>query len=197
MLLIRDILISSDLIEEQFLCNLNACRGACCWEGDWGAPLETEELRTLEQIYDEIKPFLSEAGISAIGHSGLFTFFDPPGEYGTSLQPDGACVFLTYDENGRGKCGIESAHQAGASAFRKPISCHLYPVRAVKNRATGFESLNYDRWEICSAACESGKKNQLPVYRFVKDALIRKYGEDFYEALEGAANFAAKRQDHQ
>ena len=187
MLVIQDVLISDDLLEEQFLCNLQACKGACCWEGDWGAPLETEELHTLERIYEEVKPFLTSAGIAAIEADGPYSFFEEAGNYGTTLQPDGACAFMTYDEHGVAKCGIEQAHRAGATDFKKPISCHLYPVRVRDNRQLGFEALNYDRWDICSAACTLGRKERLALYRFVREALIRKYGEDFYEALDAAA----------
>lgn len=192
MILIQDILISDDLIEEQFLCNLKACKGACCWEGDWGAPLEAEELQTLENIYEAVRPFLSEEGIAAIEQKGLFTWFDDPKQYGTSLQPNGACAFMIRDVNGIAKCGIEQAWLDGKTSFRKPISCHLYPVRVKKNEENGFEALNYDRWDICSAACELGKREKLPVYRFVREALIRRYGPDFYNELEAAARHTLK-----
>lgn len=187
MLVIQEVLISDDIIEAQFLCNLQACKGACCWEGDWGAPLETEELQTLERIYEDVKPFLTRAGIAAIEANGPFTFFEDARDYGTTLQPDGACAYMTYDEQGVAKCGIEQAYLAGATDFKKPISCHLYPIRVHHNRKQGFEALNYDRWDICSAACERGRKEQLPLYRFVREALVRKYGEAFYEELDAAA----------
>jgi len=186
MLIIQDILISNDVIEKHFLCNLNACKGACCWEGDYGAPLETEELHTLEQIYDDIKPFLTPEGRKTIEKEGLFTYYKEPKEYGTPLQENGACAYMTYDDRGIAKCGIEQAWRAGATDFQKPISCHLYPVRVKTNRKKGFEALNYDRWDICSAACSAGKDNEVRIFEFVKTALIRKYGEAFYEELEAA-----------
>jgi Fe-S-cluster containining protein len=189
MILIGDILISDDLIEEQFLCNLSACKGACCWEGDWGAPLEREELYTLENIYEAVRPFLSDEDIATIEAKGLFTYFEDPKMYGTSLQPDGACVFMVRDDLGVAKCGIEQAYLAGQTDFRKPISCHLYPVRVSKNEENGFEALNYDRWDICSAACELGKEKKLPVFQFVREALIRRYGAEFFEELEAAAQY--------
>lgn len=189
MILIRDILVSRDVVEEQFLCNLKACKGACCWEGDWGAPLEMEERHTLEHIYDAVRPFLSDSGITAIEEQGLYSYYEEAGEYGTSLQPGGACVFMTYDHLGIARCGIEQAYLAGATSFKKPLSCHLYPIRVKKNEKTGFEALNYDRWDICSAACELGKKESLPVYRFLRDAIVRKYGEEFYEQLDEAAKY--------
>jgi len=189
MLIIQDILISDDIIEEQFRCNLTACKGACCREGDYGAPLETEELHALENIYPQIESFLTEEGRRAISKKGLFEYYEEPKEYGTTLMESKACVFTVFDKNGTAKCGIEEAHNAGATDFKKPISCHLYPIRASKNKKTGFEALNYDRWDICSAACALGKKEQLPVFKFLKEALIRKYGAAFYEELEAAAEY--------
>ncbi len=189
MLIIQEILISDAIIEEQFLCNLTACKGACCWEGDYGAPLETDELNTLEEIYGEIEPFLTKEGRRAISKNGLFKYYEEPKEYGTPLIKSKACVFTVFDQNGTAKCGIEEAHLAGATDFKKPISCHLYPIRVSKNIKTGFEALNYDRWDICSAACALGKKEQLPVFKFLKEALVRKYGAEFYEELEAAAGY--------
>ncbi len=187
MIIIRDVLISNDVLEEQFMCNLKACKGACCWEGDFGAPLETEELAILQDIYEQVSPFLTEAGRRAIEANGLYTYFEEAGAYGTSLQPNGACAYMVYDRKGIARCGIEQAWQAGQTDFKKPVSCHLYPVRVVKNEDAGFEALNYDRWDICAAACEKGRREKMPVYRFVREALVRKYGEDFYDELEAAA----------
>ncbi|MEL7222168.1 MAG: DUF3109 family protein [Bacteroidota bacterium] len=165
-------------------CNLDACKGACCWEGDAGAPLEDHELSTLEAIYDKVKPYLSEAGKRAIEAQGLYTLDKEDNVFRTTLIDNAPCAYMTLDNKGKAQCGIEQAWQDGAVSFQKPISCHLYPVRIKNNTKTGFEILNYDRWDICSAACTKGKAAQLPVYRFVKTALIRKYGEDFYEALD-------------
>lgn len=187
MLIIDEILISDDLIEAQFVCNLKACKGACCWEGDWGAPLEQEELATLESIYPAVRPFLDARGVAQIEQDGLYTYYDEAGQFGTPLLEDGACAYLTFSEDGVAKCGIEKAWEAGATDFQKPISCHLYPVRAKKTPEVGFEALNYDRWDICSAACSLGQSLQVPVYKFVKDALVRKYGEAFYDQLDAAA----------
>ncbi len=189
MLVIQDVLISDDVISEQFVCNLEACKGACCWEGDFGAPLETAELHILEQIFDKIKPYLSSEGLQVIEEEGVFVYYKENKEYGTPLIKGGACVYMTYDENGVAKCGIEMAHQAGEIDFKKPISCHLYPIRIKENPKLGFFAMNYDRWDICSAACTQGKKLKVPVFKFVKEAIVRKYGKDFYEELEAAAGF--------
>ncbi len=192
MLLVGEIIVSEDVVEKQFLCNLNACKGACCWEGDFGAPLETQELYLLERIFEKVKPFLTEEGLKVIEEKGLFTYYDEPEEFGTTLLDNGACVYLSYDENGVALCGIEQAHLAGEIEFKKPISCHLYPIRVNSGKETGFEALNYDKWDICSAACELGKKEKMPVYVFAKDAIIRKYGEAFFEELHAAAGYLKK-----
>lgn len=189
MLIIQDKLISDDLLEEQFVCNLDACKGACCWEGDWGAPLDKEELDTLEKIYPDVKPFLSAKGIAAIEAQGTAVYYKEPKEYGTPLIDNGPCAYMTYNDKGIAQCGIEQAHIAGKIDFKKPISCHLYPIRVNKEEALHFETLNYDQWDICSAACTLGKKLKVPVYQFVKEALIRKYGAEFYEELDAAARY--------
>ena len=192
MLLIDEVLISDDVIREQFLCNLSACKGACCWEGDLGAPVEPEERHTLEQIFDAVKPFLSPAGLATIEQAGLYTYDDKANGYATPLIDGGPCAYMVYDEKGIAKCGIEQAFNAGETDFKKPISCHLYPIRASVDERVGMQALNYDRWDICSAACDLGRQQQLPVYRFLKDALIRKFGEDFYEELDAAAENLAE-----
>lgn len=179
-------------MKEHFLCNLNACKGACCWEGDYGAPLTKEELETLENIYEDVKPFLRPEGIAAIEEQGHYTYFKEPRIYGTTLINNSACAYLTYDELGIAKCGIEQAYRAGKTNFYKPVSCHLYPIRIEENPTNGFDTLEYDRWDICSAACTLGKKEKMPVYKFVKDGLVRKYGEDFYEELEAAAEYLSQ-----
>lgn len=186
MLIVQDKLISEEIIEEEFLCNLSACKGACCWEGDFGAPLEKEELDFLEKAYDEVKPYLTEAGKKAIEEQGLFGYNYKHKEFATTLIEEAACAYIAYEENGTAKCGIEKAYEAGKTDFKKPISCHLYPIRIRKKQNMAFEALTYDVWDICSAACELGKKEKLPIYKFLKDALIRKYGAEFYKELEQA-----------
>jgi len=189
MILVQDKLVSDELVEQHFICNLNACKGACCWEGDFGAPLDPEELRVLDGIFEKVKPFLSPAGIAAIEAQGKYVWIEEADGWGTTLIEGGPCAYMTYDALGIAKCGIEQAHKAGAIDFIKPISCHLYPIRVEKNEEIGFEALNYNEWDICSAACELGKKEKVPVYQFLKTAIIRKYGEAFYEELDAAAEF--------
>ncbi len=197
MIIVQNKLVSDDLVEEQFICNLTACKGACCWEGDLGAPLDEAELPVLEAIFEQVKPFLSPAGIHEIERQGTAVWFEQPGEWGTPLIDNGPCAYMTKNALGIAQCGIEQAWKAGATDFQKPISCHLYPIRVQKNEEVGFEALNYDRWDICSAACELGKKEQVPVYQFLREAIVRKYGQDFYDELDGAAQFlqAEKQQD--
>jgi Protein of unknown function (DUF3109) len=187
-ILVQDKLVSDELIEEKFICNLTACKGACCWEGDSGAPLEEDELAILEEIFEKVKPYLSPAGIYAIEKQGKY-IKDKEGDYGTTLIDNGPCAYMTLTSEGISQCGIERAWKEGVIDWKKPISCHLYPIRVNKNEEIGFEALNYDRWNICSAACTLGEKEQVPVYQFLKDAIIRKYGEDFYDELDGAAQF--------
>lgn len=188
MLIIQDKLVSDDVVGENFICNLSACKGACCWEGDWGAPLDEAELPVLDAIYEQVKPFLSPAGIAAIGEQGKYVWFEDMESYGTPLIDGGPCAYLTYNEAGVAHCGIEKAWAAGIIEFKKPVSCHLYPIR-VERFESGTEALNYDRWDICSAACELGNKEQVPVYKFLKEAIVRRFGEDFYDELDGAAAF--------
>ena len=187
MLIIQDKLISSDVVDEQFMCALDACKGACCWQGDFGAPLNSEEIDALTDDLKKIKPYLTAEGKAVIEDKGIWSLYDKDKFKGTSLLPNGACSFMTKDKAGVAQCGIEQAHKDGASTLHKPISCHLYPIRVSSEPEMSFEALNYDRWDICSAACEMGKKNQIPVYQFAKAAIIRKYGEDFYEELDAAA----------
>jgi hypothetical protein len=188
MIIVQDKLVSDELVEEYFICNLEACKGACCWEGDSGAPLEKNELAELTRIYPAVKPFLSPAGIAAIEKQGTAVWFEEAEEWGTPLLDNGPCAYMTLVD-GVAQCGIEQAWKAGATDFRKPISCHLYPIRVARNEELDFEALNYHRWEICSAACALGEKERVPVYRFLREAIIRKFGEAFYEELDGAARF--------
>ncbi len=190
MISVQDKLVSSEVVEEQFVCNLNVCKGACCVEGDTGAPLEPEELAILDQLYPIVRPYLTPEGQQAIDTEGGYRYFNSMQKFGTQLVgAEGACAWLTYEPNGIAKCGIEKAWEEGKVNFQKPISCHLYPIRIEKNESVNFEALNYDRWKICRSACKLGKSLKVPVYQFLKNALIRKYGEDFYNELDAAAQF--------
>jgi hypothetical protein len=174
-------LVSDEVISNRFVCDLKKCKGACCIEGESGAPLEKEELKLIEESYPAVKPFLTADGIKAIEEKGLY-LIDDDGDFVTPLIGEGGACAFTVFENGIAACGIEKAYNEGKISFRKPVSCHLYPVRitAYKN----YDAVNYHEWEICSPACKLGKKLSVPVFRFVKDALIRKYGQAWYDELE-------------
>ncbi len=177
-------IVSEEIIEKDFVCNLSACKGACCVDGDAGAPLELEETKILEGIYPKVKPFLRKEGIAAIESQGIFTTNDF-GEHETPLINGADCAYVIFDKKGTALCAIEEAYNQGVINWKKPVSCHLYPVR-VKDY-TEFSAVNYHKWEICDDACALGKELQVPVYKFVKQALIRKFGEDWYMELEKVA----------
>lgn len=177
-------LVSEDVLEKDFVCNLASCKGACCIEGEAGAPLEADEVETLKAIYEDVKPFLRAEGISAIEAQGTHIKTDL-GDLETPLVNGKECAYVTFTENGTASCGIEDAYNAGKVDYRKPISCHLYPVRIKKY--SSFSAVNYHRWPICDDACTLGKELKVPVYKFTKDALVRKFGEDWYTELEQVA----------
>ncbi len=177
---IENTIISDDIVEKHFVCDLTKCKGACCVEGDAGAPLEEAEAEYLRDHYFEIKPYLSEIGQQEIEVQGA-AVLDEDGDLTTPTINNRECVYAIY-EQGVLLCGVEKAWKAGVIDFQKPISCHLYPIRISKY--DNFEALNYERWNICNQACLNGEKLQVPIYVFLKDALVRKYGEKWYETLE-------------
>lgn len=181
MIQVGEILVSDDIKEVEFVCNLEKCKGACCVEGDLGAPLEEDELETMKSIQGAIKPYLTKEGLAVIKEQGPY-ILDEDGDYSTPTIGGKECAYALYDQKGVLKCGIEQAYLDGKVEFRKPISCHLYPIRITKNKK-GFEAVNYHKWSICSAACTLGQSLQVPLYKFLKDPLIRKYGQDWYDEL--------------
>ncbi len=198
MIEIDSVLISSEIMTERFVCNLNACKGACCWEGDYGAPVTDDEKDEIQSNLPVILKGLSKESVGKITKDGAFEYYGDDEKWGTNLHEDGACVFLTKDELGIAKCGIEASFNKGGSTIKKPISCHLYPIRVLKYEEQGFESWNYDQWDICSAACSLGKELKVPVFQFVKDAIVRYKGEGFYDQLNAAAEHLAlqDREEH-
>ncbi len=181
MYIVGDIYVSDEIAEECFICDLEKCKGACCVEGDLGAPLADHELATLDSELESVKPYLSEEGLREIEKQGT-AVLDPDGEYSTPTIKGKECVYAIYENDGKLACGIEKAWKEGKSKFRKPISCHLYPIREVQYPQ--FLALNYHKWGICSPACELGKKMHQPLYLFLKEALIRRFGEAWYEDLK-------------
>ena len=190
MLEIGDALVSLDVIEKEFICNLEACLGACSIEGDAGAPLEEEERQKLKDILPVIWDDLLPAAQSVIRELGV-AYIDQEGDVVTSIVNGKDCVFTCYGANGMCYCAIEKAYKEGRIDFYKPISCHLYPIRTKKY--SGFTAVNYNRWDVCKAAVLLGRKENLPVYRFLKEPLIRKFGEDWYAELELVAEEMKKQ----
>ena len=181
MILVGKAVISDDIKDNFFVCDLEKCKGACCVEGDAGAPLETSETKILDDIYPRIKDYLSPAGRRVIEESGTWVSDRCGDKVTPTIGNNEACAYAIVDEKGIMKCGIEQAYLDGKADFKKPISCHLYPIRISKY--DDFEALNYERWDICDPACVLGGKLGVPIYKFVKEALIRKYGEAWYREL--------------
>jgi hypothetical protein len=185
MIAIDNVLLSDEIIEEHFVCDLNKCKGGCCVDGDCGAPLTEEETGIIARIYPKIKSYLTPEYIAEIDKQGTHTT-DPQYGYVTPTVNGGICVYGITDEMGIVKCGIEKAWKEGKIKFRKPISCHLFPIRIIEH--DGYEAVNYEpRETLCKPACKLGKQLKVPVYVFLKDAIIRKYGDEFYEGIEAVA----------
>lgn len=191
MLIIQGKLVSDDIVKKHFVCDLAACKGECCVDGDEGAPLEEEELSILDDIYETVKPYLSEKGIKAVEEQGKYVP-NEDGGFSTPLIDGKACAYI-LQENGITFCGIERAQREGKIKWPKPVSCHLYPIRIKKTKE--FEVLNYERWKICKPACGHGEALKIPLYEFVKAPLIRKYGPEFYEALEATVNHMKEKEE--
>lgn len=180
MIIHQNTVLSDEIVEKHFVCDLNACKGACCVEGDAGAPLEQDELLILDEIFESVKPYLSAESLKVIAEKGLYEV-DSEGDFCTTTINNRECVFAIYDDKKILKCGIEQAYLDKKISFKKPISCHLYPIRISKTAE--FELINYSRWDICSAACTHGEALKVPLYKFLKEPLIRKYGTDWYNEL--------------
>jgi hypothetical protein len=181
---IDKVLVSDEIIEEQFVCDLNKCKGGCCEDGDAGAPLEKAELAYMKNVYETVKPYLTKEGIAEIETKGKY-LYDQEFGWVTPTIKGKMCAYGFHDERGIIKCGIEQACNDGKIDWKKPISCHLFPIRIKKTRSN--ELVNYEpRESLCSPACVLGKKLKVPVYIFLKEPLIRKYGEEFYNVLSEA-----------
>ena len=187
-------LISDELIEKQFICDLSKCKGGCCEDGDAGAPLDHSELQTVLDSYEKIRPYLSAKAIAEIERKGKYVHSEEFGWVTPTLQSENEiCVYGRRDERGIIQCAFEQAYNDGVIGWKKPISCHLYPVIAKTGVHGDYENVNYSpRETLCKPACSLGQKLKVPVYKFLKEALIRKFGEEFYELLD---KIATKRKE--
>jgi hypothetical protein len=181
MIQIDNKLISEDVIDKKFVCDLNACKGACCIEGDSGAPLNSDEISNIKNNLSSIKKHMRLEGVSAIDNSDVY-YLDDENEAVTTLVNGKECAFVFFDENNIAKCSIEKAYKENDIEFNKPISCHLYPIRVKK--LDEFEAINVDHWKICSPACSCGETLNVKVFRFLKDAIINRWGQEFFDELE-------------
>ncbi|NBB89446.1 MAG: DUF3109 family protein [Bacteroidetes bacterium] len=186
MVIVDGKIVSDMLFSHHFLCAVDKCKGACCIEGDMGAPLEEEEIQTLKNLLPMLNPRLPKAGQEALADGHVAVWYEEMKAKGTPLRSDGACAFVRISEEGIATCSIEEAWQEGLTDFRKPVSCQLYPIRVEQGPEGGFEALNYDQWDICAPACQQGTERKIKVYEFAREAIIRKYGAPFYGALQVA-----------
>lgn len=191
MIQIQNTLISDDIFEEQFICDLCKCKGQCCVEGESGAPITREEFDKINEILPEIRKDLSPKALELIERQGI-AYTDTDGELVTSIIEGKECVFARFDANGVCKCAIDSAFREGRISVQKPISCHLYPVRL--HEYADFTAVNYHRWSVCQPALKLGRKEGVPLYRFLREPLIRKFGEEWYgEVCEAAVLLKEKK----
>ena len=181
MIQVGDVIVSMDCISERFCCDLDDCKGECCIEGDAGAPLGLEEVAAIEEALPAVWPMLSATAQAVIDRQGV-AYTDDEGDLVTSIVNGKDCVFTCYDDKGYCYCALEKAYREGKSRFFKPISCHLYPIRVKKLR--GGVALNYHRWEVCRMAVLKGRQLDMPVYRFLKEPLVRRFGAAWYAELD-------------
>ena len=182
---IEDKIISDELFEKKFVCDLQKCKGGCCVEGDSGAPLKSKEIKEIAKNLSIIKSEMSTKGLNAIKNND-FHYVDSDGDKVTKLVDGKECVFVVFDKNNIAKCSIESAFRKNKINFNKPISCHLYPVRVKKYDS--FTAINVDSWHVCKPACECGTELNVPVFKFLKDAIVRSWGLDFFHHLDSVYN---------
>ncbi len=187
MIAIENVLLSDQIISEQFVCDLRSCKGACCVDGDAGAPLDNKELKMVDEVFDEVLPYLRKEGIDELNKQGRYVH-DKEFGWVTPTIAGKMCVYGIFDENGIVKCGIEQAYLDGKTTWKKPISCHLFPIIVKKSNDGITVFANYEpREDHCKAACSLGEKLKVPVYKFLKEPLVRKFGTAFYETLDATA----------
>lgn len=184
---IDNVLISTEIITEKFCCDLDACKGECCVEGDAGAPVTLDEVAAIEDAVDSVWDSLNASAQTIIDRQGV-AYTDQEGDLVTSIVGGKDCVF-TCHENGCCFCALEKAYRAGKTKFCKPISCALYPIREVHLK-NGLVGLNYHRWDVCKEAVKKGRELDIPIYKFLKDPLVRRFGEEWYKMLEECAQLS-------
>jgi hypothetical protein len=178
---LNDTIVSAEIFKRKFVCDLSSCKGACCVEGDAGAPLTTEEVVQISKHLEHIKPYMRSEGLAAIEAKGV-SYLDQENEPVTMLVDGKECAFVFFDNNKTALCAIEAAHRAGVIENIKPISCSLYPIRVKQYH--DFKALQFDEWNICESACACGTKLEMPVYKFLKEPIIRAFGQDYFNELE-------------
>ena len=189
MIQIDDKIVSSELLTERFCCDLSHCKGICCVEGNAGAPLEIDEVEVLEHEWEAYRPYMKPEGIEAVERQG-FMVLDEDGDLTTPLIGEAECAY-SFEENGVTMCAIERAWREGRTPFRKPISSHLYPIRLI-TLSNGTVGLNYHRWDVCDSARRLGRKLGTPVYRTLREPIVRRFGEPFFAALEEAERYLSE-----
>jgi hypothetical protein len=182
MLIVKDCIISEDIAERRFRCDLAQCKGQCCVDGDCGAPLEEAEIAILEQILPEVEPYMTQEGLKVVHEEGVSTL-DNAAEPCTPLVNNRECAYVAWGTDGTAYCAIEQAYRDGKIQFMKPISCHLYPIRV--DEFGEFKALNYHQWDICRCAMAKGE----PLYQYLKEPLIRRFGQDWYDELLEAIEY--------
>ncbi|MFZ9386455.1 MAG: DUF3109 family protein [Chitinophagaceae bacterium] len=197
MIVVDNIIISDEVVETQFVCDLSKCKGGCCEEGDAGAPLEDSELDIVLEMYDKVKPYLTPAAIEEIGKKGKYVYNKEFGWVTPTLGNDREiCVYGSRDEKGVIKCAFEQAYYDGVIPWKKPISCHLFPIIISHGKKGGYDRMNYEpREKLCNPACGLGQKLKVRTYEFLKEPLVRKYGEAFYNALDKSARMKAGKNE--
>ena len=189
MIAIENVLLSDKIVSEQFVCDLHKCKGACCVDGDAGAPLDIKELKNIDEVFDSVLPYLNETSKKEIERQGRYVY-DREFGWVTPTIESKVCVYGITDKDGIVKCGIEQAYLDGKVEWKKPISCHLFPIIVKKSKDGVTDLANYEpREDNCKAACSLGKKLKVPVYEFLKEPLIRRFGKEFYDALEATGKY--------
>lgn len=190
MLIVKDCIISEDIAEKCFCCDLQQCKGQCCVDGDCGAPLEESEIPILERILPEVKPYMTAEGLKVVEEEGV-SALDNAAEPCTPLVNNRECAYVAWDEDGTAFCAIEQAYRDGKIDFMKPISCHLYPIRV--DVYGDFTALNYHQWDICRCAVAKGKECGVPLYKYLKEPLLRRFGQEWYDELLETIEFRYKQ----